>query len=278
MSISLNSKIVPFATYPNGEAIVPLLDNALERGNVVRLHWTSDSDLINLMFLRGMLAGDREAILHIDYMPYSRMDRAQDGHCFSLQYVSEFINKLVFDQVVVCEPHSQVTLDLLEASRAVYPSLQLLHRATTEQYWSHANDFVVFPDAGACKRYLDLESPVIEDANYIVMNKIRDFSTGKINGLDIDHQVIRRSRRPKLGGRAVIVDDLCSRGGTFIGAADLLRTELQFQKIDLAVTHLEEAANNRDLGKSIDTIFATDTVWSHPSSHKVRIYKKEDLT
>ncbi|WP_338131069.1 hypothetical protein [Cohnella rhizosphaerae] len=63
------------------------------------------------------------------------------------------INAMNFARVTVVEPHSDVTPALLDRSEAVYPTLELLSRVTAETGFDPAADYLFFPDAGAQKRY-----------------------------------------------------------------------------------------------------------------------------
>ena len=129
--IYLNGKPLEFKTFPNGETLVngeQILEHA-GSSNLVEFKYENDGDLIKLMFVKNFLDDHRHtASLTVYYMPYSRMDRVEGSSVFTLKYVANLINAMNFDQVTVIEPHSDVTMALVDRSRAKYPSVELLDR------------------------------------------------------------------------------------------------------------------------------------------------------
>lgn len=268
MSIYLSDRRVEFKAYPNGETIVPQLDPwRLEVWGtippVVRLHWTGDEDFLHLSLLRGYLkqSGIHKPVLFIDYMPYSRMDRAQDGHCFSLRWVAEQINAMYFDKVYVVEPHSQVTLELLRNSSPVWTTAKLTPKAMDMMAFNKETDYLVLPDDGAFRRYCE-QVPELNECHVIVLRKQREFFShnSRILGQQIDRRIMRGTHEHAPHHQALIIDDLCSRGGTFVGAADLLRRELDISHVALLVTHMEAGGLTGDLPKKLNRVFCTDTM------------------
>lgn len=283
MSIFLNDREVKFTTYPNGETNVPVI-SMLDRYDV-RLHWESDQDLINLMFLNAQIEPNRARslgvapkTLFIDYMPYSRMDRAQDDHCFSLAFVAQFINEMRFDFVNVVEPHSHVTLDKITRSRPVWATAKLTPIAMEWMAFDRQNDYLVLPDAGAYKRYSEL-MPQLNQCHVIVLKKRRDFETGKIQGLEVDQRILRGPHDPGERHKALIIDDLSSRGGTFVQAADHLRYLGWCDKVNLLVTHMEPAGLLGDLRTKLNRVFCTDTItFPRPAPSNFEIFTRSQWT
>lgn len=266
MSIYVDDKLVTFTKYPNGETVVPAITlDTRRRDHVVRLHWESDVDLVHLVLVRGLVgqllpkdpffAPD----LFIDYMPYSRMDRAQDDHCFSLRYVAGVISAQKWRKIEVVEPHSEVTTGLLGAE-PIWATATLTPKVMRATGFDKECDYLVFPDAGAVKRYTDLMPDIVASCHLVVMKKVRDFATGKITGLDIDHTLLRGRGAAGRKPNALIVDDLSSRGGTFVQAADILRDVVGCEKVSLLVTHMEPVGLTGDLPKKLDRVFCTDTM------------------
>jgi len=271
MSIYLNDHLVKFSEYPNGETVVPTLKDILpalgcsEFDDVfsVRLHWESDQDLTRLTLLRGLLAQNvnhqaRYPSLLIDYMPYSRMDREQDGSCFSLMHVARQIRDLDWHKIEVVEPHSEETLRRLRA-QPVWATQTLTPKAMERIAFNPEHDFIVLPDMGAYKRYVDLMPEILDKVNVVVLKKARDFATGEITGLDVSYTLVRGHNKGTQGARALIVDDLASRGGTFVAAADLLRS-IGFSQVHLLVTHMEPAGLKGEMRNRLDRVFFTDTM------------------
>lgn len=267
--IRLNGQTLDFETYPNGETRVNgerIIALAREtEGNRVAFKYETDADLIKLMFVKNYL-DDRglgqQTALDIYYMPYSRMDRTEGASAFTLKYAARMINAMNFARVTVVEPHSDVTPALLDRSEALYPTLELLGRVTSETGFDPAADYLFFPDAGAQKRY-----GRVDGFRQLVGHKERDFRTGRIQKLDVAGSVDRT------GFKAIIIDDLCSYGGTFLLSAERLR-ELGAERIYLLVTHCENAIRQGKLPASglIERVYTTDTILDGPSTDFIQIY------
>lgn len=268
--IIVNGEKLSFKKYPNRETMVD--GNHLRRlaeisqmfdGTArVILKYESDEDLIHLMFVKSFLTGlDVEASLHIAYMPYSRMDRVEGDSAFTLRYVTDFINSLFFSKVVVVEPHSDVTMALLDRSKSIYPSLDMLNEVMREIKFDRSSDYLFFPDQGAQKRY----GKKRDDCRQLVGFKERDFSTGTISKLQLVGTVepgirlVGAEQKPNF--KAIIVDDLCSYGNTFIRSAEVLR-EAGATEVYLLVTHAEDSIFKGNLFTCglIDKVFTTNTL------------------
>ncbi len=282
MSIFLNERLLTFDQYPNGETIVPDLHFNTD-GNVrVRLHWESDVDLVRLVLIKGLIDQIRysdaafyrvQTVLTIDYFPYSRMDREQDGKCFSLKYIADMLNEMNWDKVHIVEPHSQVTLDLVRRSSPVWATAKLTPKAMDMMGFNLHADYIVLPDKGAYKRYADLMPETLNICNVVVMGKDRDFATGKIKGMKIEYKIVRHDGPVR---RALIIDDLSSRGGTFVGAADVLRAA-GFEYVALLVTHMEPAGLLGDLRHKLDRVYCTDTMtFPRPVPDNFEIFQRSD--
>lgn len=225
--ILLNKQQIITEQFPNKETKVKDFDNLIQDENIIQFTYQEDGDLIRLMFVKQRL--DEEKVktkLLINYMPYSRMDRKIEGDLFTLQYVCRFINSLYFNKVFVVEPHSQKTMDLLENSIAIYPALDWLPQVMKELDFTE-NDRIVFPDKGAAARYRNSGYE-----NVCIFEKARNSSTGRIENMTLKVGTV-----PK-GAKCIIVDDLCSAGGTFLWAGSILK-EMGASDITLMVTHCE---------------------------------------
>jgi ribose-phosphate pyrophosphokinase len=101
------------------------------------------------------------------------------------------------------------------------------------------------------KRYSD-KSPL----PYAFGMKKRDWTTGKILGLDIINAENVKDKN------VLIVDDICSRGGTFYHSAKAL-IEAGAKSVSLYVTHLEDTVTIGDLPESglIKHIYTTESIF-----------------
>jgi ribose-phosphate pyrophosphokinase len=255
--IILNNELIEIGTFPNGElTIKSTLDKCYAYRNELVFKWVNDISLIKLMLVTKQLKHsfpNMSLSLKILYMPYSRMDRDIEGtsNC-SLRYIGEFIQSLGFDEITVLDPHSDLTLAYLGTnSRYVYPFIQ---QDLQKESISPENYIIMFPDAGAQKRYGSME--LFKAYQQIVGFKERDFKTGNITNFKLVGSLLVTDYN------VLIVDDLCSKGTTFLFAANSLK-EYGFKNISLLVTHCEDTIFNGELLKDsspINTIYTTNTV------------------
>ena len=229
---------------PNGDEFDP-------RGNMlVEWYYENDAELFSLICVKRHL--DRvysysDVILYMPYIPHARMDRVKsDADVFTLKYFCEVINSLNFKVVHVRDAHSNVSLALLD--NVVDEGVErYVNNAIT---FSNA-DALFFPDEGAMKRYSEhFTKP------YAFGMKKRDWETGKILGLDIINA------ENIVGKNVLIVDDICSRGGTFYHSAKALKAA-GAKSVSLYVTHLEETVTIGDLPESglINHIYTTESIF-----------------
>jgi ribose-phosphate pyrophosphokinase len=278
----LNGKEVEFKQFPNGETLVPD-DIKLMMVNRISFKYENDSDLIKLMLLKKFMDGaELPTVLDMYYMPYSRMDRSEEGSVFTLKYIANFINDLNFAKVKIVEPHSDVTTALVDRSVAYFSNFDLLQSVMNEVDFHTSIDYLFFPDAGAQKRYHRLA----QQYRHLVGYKHRDFGTGNIGSLQVVGDL------PNQPNKIIIVDDLSSYGTTFIKSAEKLR-EIGFKEIYLLVTHAENSIFKKHGGTgkilvqedSINKIFTTDTILTDHKANwftaryenKLKVYSIEDL-
>ncbi len=262
--ILLNGKELNFTQFPNGETNVPHKQikslYAYGHTNIITLKYENDVDLIRLMFIKKHLDKLTNRIkLVIAYMPYSRMDRVENDSVFTLKYVAEFINSLNFsEQTQIVEPHSDVTPALINNAVEVYPTVKIFHQVKDIIWFNKDKDYVYYPDAGAEKRY----SKKIGNLKSITGFKKRDFETGQITSLEIMGKI---EGNPKI----IMIDDLCSYGGTFMLGATKLR-EIGVSSIHLIIGHCENSIYKGDILKTrlIDEVYTTDSILTDMSSVK----------
>ena len=263
--IYLNDERLEVNKFPNGEALIKCENLKLNNNiNEIRVHFERDEDLTHLIFLKGHLDEMKlKANLVLPYMPYSRMDRTEGVTIFTLKYLCKLINSLNFESVTIYEPHSEVCTALLDRVKVVNMSKILTEKLLEELRTGDEDVYLVFPDAGAAKRY----GKQISYDRILTASKERDFKTGYINKLDINGEI--KSKNYK----AVIVDDLCSRGGTFLLTASKLK-EMGATEIYLVVTHCENTIFEGELltGDLITGIYTTNSILSK-DHEKIKVYE-----
>lgn len=260
------------SAYPNEETKIEISPSYIKgRGNVVRWSYTCDGDLVTLMFVARHIRADvdPDSTLIICYMPYSRMDRVKERkHVFTLRYVADFIRSLGFAHLQIVEPHSDVCIALLHAE-PLYVTEKMLPEVKAKISFDDERDFLVFPDAGAAKRYKNVAG---QHPRILVGHKARNFETGQIDSLELvgEQPILPLSTQPK----ALIIDDLCSYGNTFIRTADACRA-LGINEVHLLVAHAEPAISKGTLFDHVDTVHATNSM--DPTDPRITVYPLETL-
>lgn len=257
--ILVNEQKVGLSRFPNGETLIDttFLNELRYSREKCRINfkWCCNGDILILAFILKHLKelGIRKDLV-IQYMPYSRMDRYENGNCFTLKHTVEIIKESLItgDSVFILEPHSDATLDLFfpygYRVNIITPLMQKICR-------ENKVDMICYPDAGAKARFQDdkVNLPVV------FFNKIRDFDTGKITSLELEgesHHIAKKN--------VLILDDLCSRGGTFLHTANKLK-EYGARDILLGVCHMETTIGNGVLLEEtspINHIYCFDTLFS----------------
>lgn len=260
--IYLNGEKVEITIFPNGESLIKSenLDKYNDI-NEIKLIFEDDRDITHLIFLKGYLdERNLKANLVMPYMPYSRMDRTEGVNVFTLKHLCKLINSMNFRSVTIYEPHSDVCVALLDRVKVVNMTKKLTLKLIKKL--NDDNLYIVYPDAGAAKRY----SNQIKHDKVLTANKERDFITGRIKSLEINGTVNGEFN-------AIIVDDLCSRGGTFIKTAEKLR-EIGAKDIYLVVTHCENTIFDGDILKTdlIKKVYTTNSILNKIED-KISVYK-----
>ena len=269
--IILGSLPFELKRFPDGTPCIKLSDEQLcDYAYRRKITWRfeSNEELVYIMLLvkylrdRGMGVPE----LCMPYIPNARMDRVHKrNEVFTLKYFAEIINSLGFPSVTVEDPHSHVSEALLDRVRVKHPTshiVSVIKRLGTE------NLMLYYPDEGAMKRYTPLidevRSAVLETLGYDIERKCvfgmknRDWETGEINGITVLGAVDDIK-----GKRILIVDDICSRGGTFYHSAKCLK-ELGAGEIYLYVTHCENTIFDGDMLSSglIEKVYTTNSIYT----------------
>lgn len=219
--------------------------------------YENDGELFTIICLRKHY-GSIPMDLYMPYCPHARMDRVKnETDVFTLKYFCEVINSLNFTHVYITDAHSNVAPALLD--RCIN---QDIHEAL-RQVENLINDdtlIAFYPDEGAMKRY-SAQSTL----PFAFGVKERDWATGKIQQL----QLIENGVRIK-DNAVLIIDDICSYGGTFVRAAQALK-QVDAGPIYLYITHCEPNILKGDIFKTnlIDKIFTLNYLGNKPNSDKI---------
>lgn len=235
---------------------------------LVDIYWKyeNDAELFSLICLRRHYADSKDVNLYMPYCPHARMDRVKSfNDVFTLKSFAEIINSLDFAKVVIYDAHSNVTPALID---------KVENRSNTEfvlraiKAINDENLVMYYPDEGAMKRYSENYA-----LPYSFGMKRRDWETGKILGIDIINRDIMKDKN------VLIVDDICSKGGTFYHSAKALK-EADAKNIYLFVTHCEDSIFKGDLIDSglIKRIYTTDSLGHNILfSENITVYRLQHL-
>ncbi len=169
------------------------------------------------------------------YIPYSRMDRVKkSSSAFTLKSFANVVNSIVKPQHIKClDVHSDVSLALFDCYVYNYkPQIKFINGK-----YDKDTTLIVYPDGNAAKKYKEY----LSGFKSISLLKDRDFESGQIAASVVaDSTDLIKVDTTKFKD-VVIVDDLCSKGGTFLRAAENIRKLLKSEdvNIDLVVAHCE---------------------------------------
>lgn len=221
----------------------------------------SSDDLMELCLVTAALraAGTETVQVFFPYLPYARQDRiTRDGEAFGLQVFADMVNLQGFASVTMFDAHSDVGPALVRRSvnRSALPLVR-----TVLRYFDRP--LLISPDAGAFKK-------VASYADSLELSELPAVAT-KVRGRD--GAIIRTLLSPAdyEGRTAVIVDDICDGGRTFIALAAALRSA-GVRSVALVVSHgllSYGEAPLRDGG--IDHVYTTDSIAGESTDFVTRL-------
>ena len=250
--IKLNGTEITLGSFPDGTM---LIKQDVTGFSFAEIEWYYDNDreFVALIYLTKHLRshGVSGISLFMPYIPNARQDRVKSAEdVFTLKYFAQLLNSLEFTSVTVLDPHSTVSEALINNINIFTPEKNVNSVIGRIEGEYGEKPFMFYPDEGASKRYAGLfELP------YAFGIKKRDWRSGKILGLDVSDGCGVE------GKNVLIVDDICSRGGTFLFSAKKLK-ELGAEDIFLYVSHCERSVLDGELITSglIKKIYTTNSI------------------
>jgi ribose-phosphate pyrophosphokinase len=194
----------------------------------------------------------------VRYMMYQQDDRRFiQGESFGLKFICNILNSYPVSEWKIFHPHSD-KIEFLN-NCTIVPNDKfisaVLQKIPTDSIW-------IIPDAGAAKsqlKQIDRFAPTID---FEIASKTRDHVTGGlkqyINCTDFQ------------GRPCIIFDDICLKGGTFIGLHDILK-ERNAGDIYLAVSHGVFNEGVGHLTSKFRNIFTTNSICNQ-SAENLLIY------
>lgn len=251
--LKLNNEIIAVGNFPDGTMLIKHEIPEAERIDIA-WYYENDSETLALIYLanHAKAHGCDNVHLYMPYIPNARQDRVKAKEdVFTLKYFAGIINSLGFKSVTVLDPHSNVSEALIDNIIVLKPQKYIEEAIRKIEAEEGETPSMFYPDEGAGKRYSGM-IPL----PYAFGIKKRDWKTGKILGLDVagDTENIK-------GKNVLIVDDICSKGGTFYHSAKKLK-ELGAANVYLHITHCENSIFEGELLTSglIKKIYTTDSL------------------
>lgn len=180
--------------------------------------------------------------LILPYIPYARQDRvANYGESLSIKVFCNILNSLKYEQVVVLDPHSDVSTALINNVKVI-PQCHIFRRYINEDC------DLIAPDSGALKKVYQLQK-LCNIKNIRTATKHRDTQTGRISHTTLDG--VRSSNS------CVVVDDICDGGATFVALGEILKKE--YEDVTLMITHGIFSKGLEELNKFYNKIICTNS-------------------
>ncbi len=225
----INGEIELDFCFPAGEQHICINTNYLSQdgNNITNIIWEyeNDSEIFKLLLLVDALrrAGKTINKLIMPYVPHARQDRvANIGEPLSIKVFCDIINSLNINEIVIHDPHSDVTTALLN-NATIIPQEDIFKNIIKHE----GKHFLLSPDGGALKKIRKSRNE--NTIQVVTCDKIRDTKTGNIKETIIYFDDFK-------GEKCIIVDDICDGGKTFIEIAKVAK-RINAGEIILCVTH-----------------------------------------
>lgn len=227
--------------FPAGERHVKLnLSNWFNKNLPLNIDYIFDGNesIIELLLVCDAIerSGYKLGFLWMSYCPFAQQDRVMvPGEPLSIKVFAKLINSLEFKKVTIVDPHSDVAPALINnceilAQHEIFKKYFDESGDNVGSIWNGEPPWLICPDAGALKKIHKLAA-IVQNIGVVLCEKERDVKTGKILQTIVHHTWFE-------GNPAIIVDDLCIGGRTFIEIAKILKQpDKCCGKIVLMVTH-----------------------------------------
>lgn len=230
--------VIPYrlSKFPAGEIFLklePREDQRIDSNSGVEIvvNPISSDDVMKIFLANDALQrlGFKKIDLYMPYVPYGRQDRVMThGEPLSLKVFANLINSCNFGKVTICDPHSSVTdalfNNLVVKDISTWLNVQI---ANIKEDNPNASIGLISPDAGATKRTI-----MASELSGVPVSSIAT-KERQSNG-DIKINLSFSGVAPDV---AIISDDICDGGKTFIELAKVLKEEHGVQRVYLIVTH-----------------------------------------
>ena len=239
----------------------------------LRADLRDSTDVLDLLLLTNALnahSPHTKLYVEIPYLPYARQDRVcAPGQAFSMKVLADILSTIDnIEELVVWDCHSPVGVDLTAATNISGHQIMVTH-AGLSAIMRASDSVVICPDKGAIGR-TEETAKAFGNAPIVYCEKVRDPATGQITHTQVNTETLA-------GKTAIITDDICDGGYTFIKIAEQLKAK-GAARIILFVTHGIFSKGLGVFDGLIDEIFTTSSFKHAPAealtvidySHKFR--------
>lgn len=246
--------------FPDGQPHIKLLlHDALDGAVNLYTRMSNPDDFLLALYATQALrdSGATDVSLFISYLTTARMDRNLSfGEAFSLKVTAHLINCMEYRKVCIFDPHSAVTMELIERGIAISNEQfaadvlkDFLEKNTSVQV---ENVVLVAPDKGAVQK-ISRVAAFMGNIQVITSQKVRDAESGKLLHFEVHANDLT-------GKTCLILDDILDSGGTFTGVADILKQK--------GATGIIAAVSHGVFSKGYDLpyvthIYTTDSFQTH---------------
>lgn len=194
----------------------------------------------------------------------------------SLKLLLRHLNSLQFENIEVFHPHNAEVVEAMLDNVTILDNSKFINtvlfdiktpHSTLTQFKNENSLILMSTDAGGFKPLMKLADKL----NW----KGEVYSASKSRSTEIPGLLHQQVDRQDFDGKDIlIIDDICVKGGTFVGLAKMLKTR-NCGKLYLAVSHMTVLDFNEELTLLYDTVFTTN---SKNLPHKQYSAKGVDLT
>lgn len=167
----------------------------------------------------------------------------------SLKLVLSFLSQFENVSYNIFHPHNQEVVEAMLDKVIIIDNTEFIKRVLQDTGYIHT---LMSSDAGGFKPLMKLCDKIDWQRDTFSASKSRKYVDGKTK---LVQQIDRADFK---GENVLIVDDICVKGGTFVGLAKMLR-ERNVGKLFLAVSHLTLETVSQELIDSFDTIYTTNS-------------------
>lgn len=241
--------------FPNQEMYLALSTPVKNQDCLILGHITPpDENLLSFLLLAHTLKkeGAKQILAFIPYLAYARHDKAKVGESLGMAFIGTLLANFQITHVATIDIHHTLSQQLIPLPLESLSAAQLFAEEIKKRGYENAT--FVAPDEGAVNRVKKVLAKLKKEDKLVYFIKKR-----------VSKGIMHVKTPTKLGGQAVVIDDILDTGSTLISTCQNLNKQ-GVQDIIIMVTHgLFTGEKWKTLwGLGVKTIYCTDSV---PLSH-----------